>query len=217
MPAPPCAAGWWGAARFASAGCLEGLDKAAAEAQRRRVTFDEDTQARIFTAAHASKTQGKVGLGQGTGTVKVGGVKWEGKRVSFEEGEGQGEAGEEAAPASGARLEAIGSCTHLDALAHGAEGGKQRGGERRQGEAAAVAAGEWEGAVKWRKLITAQLQAVERQQLSFKELQRRVLAAVMAKHGSLVSSKAAVKAAFRSRLEGSSKFVVEGKLVCLRS
>lgn len=42
---PGClAAGWWGEKRFCSAGCLEGLDQAAAEAARRRMTFDEDDQ-----------------------------------------------------------------------------------------------------------------------------------------------------------------------------
>lgn len=39
-------AGWWGEKRFASAGCLEGLDKTAAEAARRRMTFNEDDQVR---------------------------------------------------------------------------------------------------------------------------------------------------------------------------
>ena len=39
----------------------------------------------------------------------------------------------------------------------------------------------------------------------------------MEKHGGAGASKAAVKAALGSRLEGSSKFVLEGKLVRLRS
>lgn len=58
----------------------------------------------MFNAAHAGKTQGRVGLGQAQRTVKVGGVKWEGsKKVDFgdDDGEGGGSAPEaqaEAAP-----------------------------------------------------------------------------------------------------------------------
>lgn len=147
---------------------------------------------------------------QGTGTVKVGGVKWEGKKVTFEEPEGgaEAEAAEEAAAAAdggaGARLTAIGSCTHLDTLAQQGEQGAQQED------------GSWQAQVKWKKIIAAQLQGAEGQQLRLKQLQKQVVEAVLAKHSSLVSSKAAVKAALAARLEGSSKFVVEGKLVRLK-
>ncbi|KAL4443491.1 hypothetical protein ABPG75_011228 [Micractinium tetrahymenae] len=252
---PTPATGWWGEKRFCSAGCLEGLDQAAAEAARRRMTFDEDDQARIYTAAQAKKAQGKVGLGQGTGTVKVGGVKWEGKKVSFEDaeeggGEAADEAGGEGAPRG--RLAAIGSSTHLATLAGGGEadaldaaaaaeaaaagkGGKKKKGKGKGKDKAAPAAAEdtappapaagaadaaapsWEASVKWKKIISQQLAAAEQQQLKLKELQRLVVAAVLDKHGGGLASKAAVKAAFASRLEGSSRFVVQGKLVKLRS
>lgn len=151
---------------------------------------------------------------QGTGTVKVGGVKWEGKKVTFEEPEGgaEAEAAEEtaAAGATGARLTAIGSCTQLDALG-------QQGAQQAVQQAAQQEDSGWAAQVKWKKIISAQLQGAEGQQLRLKQLQRQVVEAVLAKHSSLVSSKAAVKAAFAERLEGSSKFVVEGKLVRLRS
>ncbi|PRW56427.1 G patch domain-containing 4 [Chlorella sorokiniana] len=209
---PTPATGWWGEKRFVSVGCLEGLDKTAAEAARRRMTFNEDDQAAIYNRAQAKKTQGKVGLGQGTGTVKVGGVKWEGKKVTFEEPEGgaEAEAAEEtaAAGATGARLTAIGSCTQLDTL--GQQGAQQAQQAQQEDDG-------WAAQVKWKKIIAAQLQGAEGQQLKLKQLQRQVVEAVLAKHSSLVSSKAAVKAAFAARLEGSSKFVVEGKLVRLRS
>ncbi len=152
---------------------------------------------------------------QGTGTVKVGGVKWEGKKVTFEEPEGgaEAEAAEEAAAAggTGARLTAIGSCNHLDTLAQQAQQGAQQEQQAQQDDDS------WQVQVKWKKIISSQLQGAEGQQLRLKQLQRQVVAAVLAKHSSLVSSKAAVKAAFAARLEGSSKFVVEGKLVRLRS
>ncbi|KAL4858564.1 G patch domain-containing protein 4 [Chlorella vulgaris] len=223
---PTPATGWWGAKRFASAGCLEGLDKAAAEAQRRRMTFDEDDQARIFTTAHATKTQGKVGLGQGTGTIKVGGVKWQGKRVNFAETDGgkSAEAREAAAAGGGTGLAAIGSSTQLDALA--AKGKQKRKAaaaqqaqQQQQGQQQEQPAvtDEWQGAVKWRKIICQQLQEAAQQQLKVKQLQRLVVAAVLAKHGNTVASKAAVKAAFASKLDGSSKWVVEDSMVRLSS
>ncbi len=53
--------GWWGAASFVSAGCLEGLD--APRAARGRQAFDEDDQAALYLAAHAAKTANKKGLG----------------------------------------------------------------------------------------------------------------------------------------------------------
>ena len=71
--------------------------------------------------------------------------------------------------------------------------------------------------MKWKKIITQQLSGAAQQRLKLKELQRLVVAAVMEKHGGAGASKAAVKAALGSRLEGSSKFVLEGKLVRLRS
>lgn len=54
-------AGWWGAAQFVSAGCLEGLEAQAAARERR--AFDEDDQAGLYLAAHATKTANKKGLG----------------------------------------------------------------------------------------------------------------------------------------------------------
>lgn len=155
-----------------------------------------------------------MGLGQGTGTVKVGGVKWEGKRVSFEEPEEEKGGGEAAAADAGsAPLAATGSCTHLDHLAGGAGGGQ---GAAAAGQAAPTADG-WASAVKWKKIIVSQLQAAEARQLRLKELQRLVVAAVLAKHSSIVQSKAAVKAALAARLGSSSKWAVQGKLVRLRS
>ena len=131
-PAQPAAAlsraGWWGARCFVSAGCLEGLSKDVKT--RARGAFDEDEQARIYTAAHAGKAQGKVGLGQGTGTIKAGGVKWEGRKVTFKEDEETG--GEAASAPAAARLAAAGSSTRLDALGGSASGEVAAGGQQQQ-------------------------------------------------------------------------------------
>ena len=256
--------GWWGAGRFVSVGCLEGLAQEAAKACD-RTTFDEDMQvsgvvvairaqvqvsvcvcvwggglkcveranwqnssrstpspfngqANIYNAAQASKTQGKVGLGQSTRTVKVGGVKWEGKKVTFEDGaavdeEDCGEGGEAAAAIAdddgsgrGTALHALASSTALDELAT-AERQQQQQQQQPEG---------WHSAVKWRKVIAAQLTAAPGGTLRLKALQRAVVATVLAKHGSIVmGGKASVKAAFMVRLLASSRFVVEGKHVRL--
>ena len=69
MPDPvarnAAAGAWWGAGRFVSAGCLEGLGREPAAARERRA-FDEDDQAGLYMAAHAAKTAKKKGLGTRT-------------------------------------------------------------------------------------------------------------------------------------------------------
>ena len=58
----PAAGAWWGAGRFVSVGCLEGLGREPAAARERRA-FDEDDQAGLYMAAQAAKTANKKGLG----------------------------------------------------------------------------------------------------------------------------------------------------------
>ena len=60
---PTARSGWWGARRFRSAGCLEGLEHTAEHVARRRQTFTEGTQEGLYTAAQAAKTANKKGLG----------------------------------------------------------------------------------------------------------------------------------------------------------
>lgn len=73
--------GWWGSLVFTSVGCLEGT--LTSQRDHPKGGFDEDDQEKIFNAAHAGKTQGKVGLGQQTRTVKVGGG-WQGHKITFD-------------------------------------------------------------------------------------------------------------------------------------
>ena len=60
---------WWGAKRFVSTGCLVGHEAMPSPSLtavvRTRQAFDEDTQAQLYMAAHASKTANKQGLGKG--------------------------------------------------------------------------------------------------------------------------------------------------------
>jgi hypothetical protein len=57
------ASGWWGAARFRSAGCLEGLEHTAEHVKKERQSFTEQTQEDLYTATQAAKTSAKKGLG----------------------------------------------------------------------------------------------------------------------------------------------------------
>ena len=61
--APTATSGWWGAKRFTSAGCLEGLEHTAQHVARERTEFTEGTQEGLYTAAQAAKTANKKGLG----------------------------------------------------------------------------------------------------------------------------------------------------------
>ena len=55
--------GWWGARKFMSAGCLEGMDQGQNRDQAERRQFDEDDQTNLYMAAQNLKTSGKKGLG----------------------------------------------------------------------------------------------------------------------------------------------------------
>ncbi len=57
------ASGWWGASRFRSAGCLEGLEHTAEHVKKERQTFTEQTQEDLYTATQAAKVTAKKGLG----------------------------------------------------------------------------------------------------------------------------------------------------------
>ena len=63
---PTPTTGWWGAKKFKSAGCLEGLDQQRSQAQSERQEFDEDDQTNLYMAAQNLKTSGKKGLGTKT-------------------------------------------------------------------------------------------------------------------------------------------------------
>lgn len=195
--------GWWGARTFVSAGSMGDIDKEARVGKKARAAFDEDEQARIYTAAQAGKTQGKVGLGQATGTVKVGGVKWSGKKVTFEVEavDGGGTSGnvdeedrEGASEASG--LKAVESSNKLDNLA---EGATATGLER----------------VKWKKLIGEVLAGAPGKEMKVKGVRKEVHARVVQKLGRKVD-KSDVAAAVDSVVAESSKFVLTGKVVRLK-
>lgn len=59
--------GWWGANRFISSGCLEGLNQQPRQTERKE--FTEDSQADLYNQTQAAKNSGKQGLGVGKGTT----------------------------------------------------------------------------------------------------------------------------------------------------
>ena len=56
-------AGWWGAKRFTSAGCLEGLEKQKDTASKERQEFNEADQEALYNSTQNAKTEHKKGLG----------------------------------------------------------------------------------------------------------------------------------------------------------
>lgn len=80
------ASGWWGAKRFISSGAMGAGgngDKPTSTGDRQQ--FTEDTQENLYMALHNAKTSGKTGLGKGKGNGIIGGAKWVGSKVSFDD------------------------------------------------------------------------------------------------------------------------------------
>ena len=67
---PMARSGWWGAGRFTSAGCLEGLEHTAQHVALERKQFTEDTQEALYTAVQGAKAANKKGLGSSSAIRK---------------------------------------------------------------------------------------------------------------------------------------------------
>ncbi|KAG7672834.1 hypothetical protein Ndes2526B_g08310 [Nannochloris sp. 'desiccata'] len=228
--------GWWGATMFTSAGCLDGMKKDIKATKR--AEFTEDQQETLYHAAHAGKTQGKVGLGQRSGPVKIGGVKWSGKKVAFEE-----EGSEKEATSSGgeeenerkkkkkAELKAVGSSTGLAKLETSSRKKSKKKDKKKStietdttiaGSERGVSA-EWVTNIKWKKVLTKTLEAAPGGELKLKALHSAVTATVvkgLGRNGSSsmgVVSTEHVQVQVENTIAASSKFVLEGKKVKLVS
>jgi hypothetical protein len=232
---PTPIAGWWGASMFASAGCLDSMKKDLKASKR--AEFTEDQQEKLYHAAHAGKTQGKVGLGQRSGPVKIGGVKWSGKKVAFEEEEevvnpssSSGSDEEEDADKKKkkekkrkAELKAVGSSTGLDELENSKKKSKKKEKKKSKNEVSGIAAvvevpcADWVSSIKWKKVLTKTLEAAPGRELKLKALHSAVTATVVEKvqSGSVVVSTEHVKIHVEKTIASSSKFIVEGKKVRL--
>jgi len=180
--------GWWGANMFKSVGCLEGLK----DQKKQKRGFNEDDQTRIFNAAHAGKTQGKVGLGQGTGTVKVAGVKWEGNKVTFSDDNNGGGGGKKKQKKE-KKKKSNSNDTEVDSL----------------------------NSIKWKKLIKQALQTAPDGRLKLKQLQKNMMVHLEKKNitsSDDVEEFNKVKAMVVETIERNSKnFVLIGKNIQLMS
>jgi hypothetical protein len=180
--------GWWGANMFKSVGCLEGLK----DQKNQERGFNEDDQTRIFNAAHAGKTQGKVGLGQGTGTVKVAGMKWEGNKVTFDDDNNGG--GGEKKKEKKEEEKKNSNDTEVDSLS----------------------------SIKWKKLIKQALQTAPDGCLKLKQLQKNMMVhlekKIISSGDEEKEVKSKVKAIVVETIEkNSKKFALKGKSVQLVS
>jgi len=87
---------WWGCNYFVSAGCLAGLEPA--EEARKRQTFCEDDQEKLYHQTQDKKAAGRQGIGVRGSVIKIAGGKYEGTKVKFDDNDG-GEFSGAAAPA----------------------------------------------------------------------------------------------------------------------
>ncbi|KAL0054759.1 hypothetical protein WJX82_001967 [Trebouxia sp. C0006] len=150
-------AGWWGAKKFTSAGCLEGVDQQQNKAQSERQQFDEDDQANLYMAAQNLKTSGKKGLGTKSHIGKVAGAKWEGSKTVFDEdanGVSQDSAPQQAASRQDAALTGLPQAITQDQPDHVSEGQDDL------------------PKMKWKKMALAELQKADQKQMKLKSLQK---------------------------------------------
>lgn len=147
-------------------------------------------------AAHASKTQGRVGLGQAQRAVKVGGVAWTGTKVQFDE------AGEDGAQNSGAGCHADAAC-------------------QTQAAGPSTEARPWEALVRWKAVTQEFLRGAKPSGASLKRVGRHVVSHVAVRlqakghaHDAMPGEEE-IAAVLLRKLQGSRQFVLEGKRVRL--
>lgn len=190
--------GWWGASVFVSAGCLDGLRKPQDQTNHhKRTAFNEDEQARIYNDAQAGKANGKIGLGQATRTMKVGGVQWAGKKVSFEVEEGdQGGKGDSRVEK---RLKVVESSSKLTIDSD--EGPNMRVPPTSD--------------IKWKGIVKKALKkAKSANELKLKALFREVTVVLQGKGRSM--PRADVESCVMTAIKNSSQFTLVGKRVRLK-
>ncbi|KAL0027997.1 hypothetical protein WJX79_009705 [Trebouxia sp. C0005] len=150
-------AGWWGAKKFKSAGCLEGIDKQQKKAQSERQQFDEDDQANLYMAAQNLKTSGKKGLGTKSHIGMVAGAKWEGSKTVFHDDANDASQDPErrqAASRQDVALASLPQVVHQDQPDHVSESQDDLPKK------------------KWKKMALAELQKADQKQMKLKSLQK---------------------------------------------
>jgi Pin2-interacting protein X1 len=208
------AADWWGTKYgFVRGGALGSKQVQVREtvngerpSENGRTQFSEQDQENLYNMVNDKATSGKKGLGQGERALKIGGVKVStrpGQKKVFanmEESDGEDDAQEEAA-----------SNDDDQGVSENKSAKKRKMGETVSGNGAAVPLQEAPSKMKLKELVSQFLTEAPEQRMSLKRLQKRVTAST-----GLFSSKGDADA-FRDKLLKSSKFVVEGKKVSLKS
>ncbi|KAL3695302.1 hypothetical protein R1sor_009378 [Riccia sorocarpa] len=199
-----------------------------------RTAFREQDQEDLYNLVNNKATTGKKGLGRGDQPKKIGGARFEGQKKVFdsssededEEEEEDGDAGtsevEEEEAGKGKPSTKIISGSN-DSVRGGAEAQtgveEARSPKRRKSSnegkcesekdcstTEAVSEEKSENTQSWRKLVKQILAEAPSQTLSFKRLQKRVMAAGLFTEEAL---------SFKLKLQKSSRFVLEGKTVSL--
>lgn len=78
---------WWGCNYFVSAGYLTGLEPA--DEARKRQTFCEDDQEKLYHQTQDKKAAGRQGIGVRGSAIKIAGGKYEGTKVKFDDDDAQ--------------------------------------------------------------------------------------------------------------------------------
>lgn len=191
-------AGWWGAKKFKSAGCLEGIDQQQNKAQSERQQFDEDDQANLYMAAQNLKTSGKKGLGTKSHIGKVTGAKWEGSKTVFDEDANDASIDPETQQAASRQDAALAVLPQI--LCQDNVSDSQVDLPK----------------MKWKKMASAELQKADQKQMKLKSLQKVLVSKALARADQASSKHAQLmKDGLLRALSRSSQFVIQGKVVSL--
>ncbi|KAG0563031.1 hypothetical protein M758_9G189000 [Ceratodon purpureus] len=210
VPMQELAADWWGSKYgFVRGGALGSKQVQVREtvngerpSQNGRTQFSEQDQENLYNMVNDKATSGKKGLGQGERALKIGGVK-----VSTRPGQKKVFANIEESDGEDTQEAATNDCQECEpAVENKPE--KKRKMDETSGNGAAPQEG---SKIKLKELVSQFLTEAPEKRMSLKRLQKRVTAST-----GLFSSKGDADA-FRDKMLKSSKFVVEGKKVSLKS
>lgn len=231
----PCG-GWWGAKRFASAGPLEGLDEAEKHVSRERKTFHEDDQEALYMQTHQHKSQGKRGLGK-SGKIKIAGGNWKGMKTTFEDETGEAAAANaaqdsdsEGVIANHSGRPSAAGCDDQPATSIGkqkrskagkgargssrvAEGGSGEASGQQPGEGACDECMSRGQKVKWVKLTSKILSEAKANRMRLKKFWTVLLADLRQQNLMADTAASQVEERCLKKLNKSSKFVIEGKII----
>eukprot|EP00884_Botryococcus_braunii_P009401 jgi/Botrbrau1/18462/Bobra.0072s0045.1 len=172
LPAGRQRVDWWGQGRFVSGGLLEGLGEDSRGPQERQV-FDESTQEALYDNAHGKKTAGKQGLGTRSLPRKVGGVRWQGQKLVFEDDD-------VALPGLSDSLRITKPCKIVFVKVADDEAANNEGEARERTAAQAQDCRASDAPalkIKWRKLATRALKQATGEGLSLRSLLRAIVGA----------------------------------------